>query len=91
MFFGFELAENMQAGSDNSSTISSEVDVSGSCVVNLELAQSSLVGQEGKPEAAVLDLYSGCGGMSTGLCLGAKLSKLNLVTVSFILHDICLV
>ncbi|ONI05793.1 hypothetical protein PRUPE_5G024100 [Prunus persica] len=31
-------------------------------------------------ELAVLDLYCGCGGMSTGLCLGAKLSCVNLVT-----------
>ncbi|CAL9028724.1 unnamed protein product [Prunus brigantina] len=31
-------------------------------------------------ELAVLDLYCGCGGMSTGLCLGAKLSRVNLVT-----------
>ncbi|KAK4435532.1 DNA (cytosine-5)-methyltransferase CMT2 [Sesamum alatum] len=33
-----------------------------------------------KPELALLDLYSGCGGMSTGLCIGAKLSSVNLVT-----------
>ncbi|KAH6760891.1 chromomethylase 2 [Perilla frutescens var. frutescens] len=33
-----------------------------------------------KQELALLDLYSGCGGMSTGLCLGAKLSSVNLVT-----------
>lgn len=32
-------------------------------------------------ELALLDLYCGCGGMSTGLCLGAKLSSVNLVTV----------
>ncbi|XP_057478976.1 DNA (cytosine-5)-methyltransferase CMT2-like isoform X3 [Actinidia eriantha] len=31
-------------------------------------------------ELALLDLYSGCGGMSTGLCLGAKLASVNLVT-----------
>ncbi|KAH7514814.1 hypothetical protein FEM48_Zijuj11G0130500 [Ziziphus jujuba var. spinosa] len=31
-------------------------------------------------ELALLDLYCGCGGMSTGLCLGAKLSSVNLVT-----------
>ncbi|KAL0393740.1 UNVERIFIED_CONTAM: DNA (cytosine-5)-methyltransferase CMT2 [Sesamum latifolium] len=33
-----------------------------------------------KPELALLDLYAGCGGMSTGLCIGAKLSSVNLVT-----------
>lgn len=36
-----------------------------------------------KAELALLDLYSGCGGMSTGLCLGAKLSSVNLVTVTY--------
>ncbi|KAG8634063.1 DNA (cytosine-5)-methyltransferase CMT2 isoform X2 [Manihot esculenta] len=33
-----------------------------------------------KAELALLDLFSGCGGMSTGLCLGAKLSCVELVT-----------
>lgn len=31
-----------------------------------------------KSDMALLDLYSGCGGMSTGLCLGAKLAGVNL-------------
>lgn len=34
-----------------------------------------------KNELSLLDLYSGCGGMSTGLCLGAKTASVNLVTV----------
>ncbi|XP_058188980.1 DNA (cytosine-5)-methyltransferase CMT2-like isoform X2 [Rhododendron vialii] len=33
-----------------------------------------------KADLALLDLYAGCGGMSTGFCLGAKLSSVNLVT-----------
>lgn len=33
-----------------------------------------------KAELTLLDLYSGCGGMSTGLHLGAKLSRTDLVT-----------
>ncbi|KAK9732478.1 hypothetical protein RND81_04G002600 [Saponaria officinalis] len=33
-----------------------------------------------KSELALLDMYSGCGGMSTGLCLGAKLAGIDLVT-----------
>ncbi|XP_012066500.1 DNA (cytosine-5)-methyltransferase CMT2 isoform X2 [Jatropha curcas] len=33
-----------------------------------------------RAELALLDLFSGCGGMSTGLCLGAKLSCVDLVT-----------
>lgn len=35
-----------------------------------------------KKSLHLLDLYSGCGGMSTGLCLGAALSGVNLETVS---------
>ncbi|KAI7742565.1 hypothetical protein M8C21_011599 [Ambrosia artemisiifolia] len=31
-------------------------------------------------ELTLLDLYAGCGGMSTGLCLGSKLSGVKLVT-----------
>ncbi|PIA25586.1 hypothetical protein AQUCO_11000005v1 [Aquilegia coerulea] len=31
-------------------------------------------------EMSLLDLYSGCGAMSTGLCLGAAMSNVNLVT-----------
>ncbi|WCJ29036.1 DNA (cytosine-5)-methyltransferase CMT2 [Euphorbia peplus] len=33
-----------------------------------------------KAELSLLDLFSGCGGMSTGLCLGAKASSVDLVT-----------
>lgn len=34
------------------------------------------------PELNLLDLYSGCGALSTGLCSGAKFAGANLVTVS---------
>ncbi|KAF9588453.1 hypothetical protein IFM89_010212, partial [Coptis chinensis] len=34
-----------------------------------------------KSEITLLDLYSGCGAMSTGLCFGASFSGVNLVTV----------
>jgi hypothetical protein len=33
--------------------------------------------------AALLDLYSGCGGMSTGLCMGTALAGLKTETVLF--------
>ncbi|XP_008448610.2 DNA (cytosine-5)-methyltransferase CMT2 [Cucumis melo] len=33
-----------------------------------------------KAELQLLDLFSGCGGMSTGLCLGAKLSSVDLIS-----------
>lgn len=36
-----------------------------------------------KPELALLDMYSGCGGMSTGLCLGAKVCGVDIVTVIY--------
>lgn len=41
-----------------------------------------------KPELALLDMYSGCGGMSTGLCIGTKASGIDLVTVIY--HDFSL-
>ncbi|KAH9321354.1 hypothetical protein KI387_015993, partial [Taxus chinensis] len=40
----------------------------------------SKINSTAKSELTLLDLYSGCGGMSTGLCLGANLSGVNLVT-----------
>ncbi|XP_074310562.1 DNA (cytosine-5)-methyltransferase CMT3-like [Silene latifolia] len=33
-----------------------------------------------RPEMRLLDLYCGCGAMSTGLCLGANMQGINLVT-----------
>ncbi|XP_055819015.1 DNA (cytosine-5)-methyltransferase CMT3-like isoform X1 [Solanum dulcamara] len=52
--------------SESDSTISSDSDV---VEVN-----------EHKQENKLLDLYSGCGGMSTGLCLGADVCGVKLVT-----------
>lgn len=43
-------------------------------------------GSNCKSELALLDMYSGCGGMSTGLCLGAKAGGLDLVTVVYYLN-----
>lgn len=63
----FSNSETTRRESDASSTISSE---SGSNSPN----ESS--------EMRLLDLYSGCGAMSTGLCIGASLSGIKLVTVS---------
>ncbi|XP_048137358.1 DNA (cytosine-5)-methyltransferase CMT3-like isoform X2 [Rhodamnia argentea] len=65
-------------GCETSSTISSD---------DVEMASSTCEGnskditqKNNKGEATLLDMYSGCGAMSTGLCLGASLSGLNLVT-----------
>ncbi|GMN41835.1 hypothetical protein TIFTF001_011048 [Ficus carica] len=66
----------------DASTISSE---SGSC----NAADDATTACDGdifrtvssrKSEMTLLDLYSGCGGMSTGLCIGARRSGVNLVT-----------
>ncbi|TYK14253.1 DNA (cytosine-5)-methyltransferase 1 [Cucumis melo var. makuwa] len=69
-----------KVGSETSSTISSEVDTDGACEVNSEIGDVTQAQQCRKPEVTLLDLYSGCGAMSTGLCLGGNLSGVNLVT-----------
>lgn len=84
-----ELTEDMQVGSHIPSTISSEVAVGESCKVNSELLERSIVREQCKEEVKLLDLYAGCGGMSTGLCLGANLANVNLVTVSLSLLHLC--
>lgn len=80
----------MHVGSHIPSTISGEVAVGESCKVNSELLERSIVREQSKEEVKLLDLYAGCGGMSTGLCLGANLSNVNLVTVSLSLLHLCL-
>lgn len=57
--------ESNRRDSDASSNISSET------------GSNSPIGE---PEMSLLDLYSGCGAMSTGLCIGASLSRVKLVT-----------
>jgi len=60
--------ENGASGSETASGISDDAD--------LEMSPRT----PGRT-ATLLDLYSGCGGMSTGLCLGAALAGLKLETV----------
>jgi DNA (cytosine-5)-methyltransferase 1 len=62
--------ENGASGSETASGISDDADLETS---------SRMPGRT----ATLLDLYSGCGGMSTGLCLGAALAGLKLETVIF--------
>lgn len=45
-------------------------------------SESSSDNTTGNSEMRLLDLYAGCGAMSTGLCIGASLSGVKLVTVS---------
>lgn len=60
---------------ESGSTISSDADVSGTanCCDSSEVEKSS-------SERTLLDLYAGCGAMSTGLCLGANSCGVKLVT-----------
>lgn len=67
-------AENVAASSDSTSTVCDE---SENKVDNDTCAGKN---NGAKSELTLLDLYSGCGGMSTGLCFGANLSGVNLVT-----------
>lgn len=75
-----ELNENIRladsaADSNNNesgSTISSESDGD----------TGSLPAESSCNEKTLLDLYSGCGAMSTGLCLGANSNGVKLVAVS---------
>ncbi|KAK4280946.1 hypothetical protein QN277_012498 [Acacia crassicarpa] len=73
-------SESRETASETSSTISSEVDVKGRSEHNSMLEEVSCVEEHKSQEVKLLDLYSGCGAMSTGLCLGGILSGLNLVT-----------
>lgn len=50
-------------------------------MVPTESTESLLDHKNFSKEFPVLDLYSGCGGMSTGLSLGAKISGVDVVTV----------
>lgn len=70
------LPENCESGNETSSTISSDA-----CTKTGEERKSN--NKEVSKKAGklrLLDLYSGCGGMSTGLCLGAEMAGLNLET-----------
>ena len=51
----------------------------------VELEEVSQVQDLPKPKVTLLDLYSGCGAMSTWLCLGVDLFGLHFVTISSIL------
>ncbi|KEH27609.1 DNA (cytosine-5)-methyltransferase CMT3-like protein [Medicago truncatula] len=42
--------------------------------------KSTQIKESNRPEWTLLDLYSGCGAMSTGLCFGASISGIKLVT-----------
>ncbi|XP_077244764.1 DNA (cytosine-5)-methyltransferase 1-like isoform X2 [Tasmannia lanceolata] len=65
---------------NDSSSESSDLSSSSCVEIKPHLRELSTTSKAEKSEIALLDLYSGCGAMSTGLCLGAKLSGTNLIT-----------
>ncbi|PSR86881.1 DNA (cytosine-5)-methyltransferase [Actinidia chinensis var. chinensis] len=69
---------NVGGENESDSTISTDTDVAIG-VGDFKCEEVSLV-KEHKKGMSLLDLYSGCGAMSTGLCLGANLLDVNLVT-----------
>lgn len=73
--------ETAGPGSESQSTISSDVD--GEEAADDTKSDLDEVNQGNEPtrsEKTLLDLYCGCGAMSTGLCLGANLQGFKLVT-----------
>ncbi|GFZ18230.1 chromomethylase 3 [Actinidia rufa] len=71
--------DNMEGENESDSTISIDTDVVVG-VGDFKCKEVSLVKEHKKKWMSLLDLYSGCGAMSTGLCLGANLLGVNLVT-----------
>lgn len=50
-------------------------------VTSSPVVETTSICESYNAELTMLDLYAGCGAMSTGLCTGARLSGVNLVTV----------
>lgn len=83
----FDNPDTTRTNSDSASTISSETESNG-CVGEASLVNGKTTQNKNADtsEWSLLDLYSGCGAMSTGLCLGASLAKIKLVTVRIIIY-----
>jgi len=81
-FFFLLFKENDETSSESCSIISSDTNGVEKCEVDSQSKDASLPHESRDMEVRLLDLYSGCGAMSTGLCLGGHLSGVNLVTVS---------
>ncbi|KAK3019555.1 hypothetical protein RJ639_004396 [Escallonia herrerae] len=70
---------NARDGSESDSTISCEADLTGNAGGGI-FAKEEVTEDKNCLEVMLLDLYSGCGAMSTGLCLGANMSGVKLIT-----------
>ncbi|KAI3823341.1 hypothetical protein L1987_04776 [Smallanthus sonchifolius] len=72
--------ENLITESGESSVISDDASSNGVVESGNKKAKSTKSNENEKSEMTLLDLYSGCGAMSTGLCYGANMSGVKLVT-----------
>lgn len=84
-WYNFFFQDNDETSSETCSIISSDT-TNGveKSEVDSQSKDAHLPHRSKDMEMKLLDLYSGCGAMSTGLCLGGQLSGVNLVTVSFL-------
>ncbi|RWR86840.1 DNA cytosine-5-methyltransferase CMT2-like protein isoform X1 [Cinnamomum micranthum f. kanehirae] len=73
------VTNNFRASNDLSSNSTETVHMGGANI-NPYLEEVPVIYRSNKAELALLDLYSGCGAMSTGLCFGAKIAGADLVT-----------
>ncbi|XP_057448958.1 putative DNA (cytosine-5)-methyltransferase CMT1 [Lotus japonicus] len=75
------VSETTRIENDSSSTVSTESG-SNACVNDADYVNGGTCQNNSSisSEWTLLDLYSGCGAMSTGICLGASLSGIKLVT-----------
>lgn len=79
-FENLRIENGQDAAASSSSMISGE----GSSEVVKEAASSSSKTRSlacGSEVMTLLDMYAGCGGMSTGQCMGAAASYVSLVTI----------
>ncbi|XP_059646442.1 putative DNA (cytosine-5)-methyltransferase CMT1 [Cornus florida] len=72
--------DQLKVDSDASSVTSSEASSSNAPGDTIDYSKSSEACNLQVSEMTLLDLYSGCGAMSTGLCFGASISGLKLIT-----------
>ncbi|KAH7849098.1 hypothetical protein Vadar_012913 [Vaccinium darrowii] len=71
--------ENVASGSGSDSTLPSDSEVAAGGGTKNDSEEISKHNEITKVEMTLLDLYCGCGAMSTGLCLGANMGGVNLV------------
>ncbi|XP_020528965.1 DNA (cytosine-5)-methyltransferase CMT2 isoform X5 [Amborella trichopoda] len=74
------LSETSNGNSDSLSSVCTETGCVSDIASKSSTRKASRSNEPERTELTLLDLFCGCGGMSTGLSLGAKLSGVNLVT-----------